>query len=115
MAIGMTWDQYWNQDCDMVRHFRKAAKIKLDLQNQQAWLQGVYFYEALIDVAPVLRAFAKKGTKPIPYRSEPLDIHGDGENKKSAERKINRHRQYMETFMVGFNQKFKKKGGGADG
>lgn len=35
------------------------------------WLQGLYFYEALGDMAPVLRAFVKSGTKPRPYPSEP--------------------------------------------
>ena len=53
-------------DCELVKYYRKAAKIKQDLDNQNAWLQGAYFYEALADVSPILHAFAKKGTKPIP-------------------------------------------------
>ena len=37
-------------------------------------MQGMYIYEALCDVSPVLQAFAKKGTKPTPYSSEPYAI-----------------------------------------
>ena len=70
----MTYDQFWNEDCELVKFYRKAAQIRQDLKNQDAWLQGAYFYEALVDAAPILRAFAKKGTKPIPYREEPFDL-----------------------------------------
>ena len=38
------------------------------------WLQGAYFYEALVDASPILHAFVKEGTKPIPYVSEPFPI-----------------------------------------
>lgn len=34
----------------------------------------MYIYEALCDVSPILQAFAKKGTKPAPYSSEPYAI-----------------------------------------
>ena len=67
----MTYEQFWEQDCELVKYYRKAAQIKQGLRNQDAWLQGAYFYEALIDAAPVLRAFAKKGTKPALYRESP--------------------------------------------
>lgn len=45
----------------------------------------MYFYEALCDVSPVLQAFAKKGTKPTPYSSEPYAI-----NKKQVKAKKER-------------------------
>ena len=70
----MTYEQFWEQDCELVKYYRKAAQIRQDLRNQDAWLQGAYFYEALIDAAPVLRAFAKKGTKPTPYREGPYEL-----------------------------------------
>lgn len=48
--------------------------MKQQRRNQELWLQGAYFYEALTDVAPVLHAFAKKGTKATPYVSEPFAL-----------------------------------------
>ena len=33
---------------------------------------GMYVYEALCDVSPILHAFSKRGTKPLPYRDKPL-------------------------------------------
>ena len=51
----MTYDQFWNQDVELVKAYREADKIKRDLKNQDMWMQGAYYYEALLDAAPVLR------------------------------------------------------------
>lgn len=48
--------------------------MKLQQSEQQLWLQGVYIYEALIKVAPILHAFAKNGTKPEPYSDKPYGM-----------------------------------------
>ena len=74
LAMGMTLDEYFNQDCTLVKYYREAQQIRKEQRNQELWLQGLYMYEALGDMSPVLRAFAKKGTKPLPYPSEPYPI-----------------------------------------
>ena len=71
LSIGMTADEFWNQDCTLTKYYRKAHSIQLDRKNQELWLQGLYIYEALCDVSPILHAFAKQGTKPAPYPTEP--------------------------------------------
>jgi len=114
----MTYEQYWDMDCELVRYYRKAAQIKQDLRNQDAWLQGAYFYEALVDAAPVLRAFAKKGTKPTPYRKGPFELFNRQDKEKQEkvqENHDNQAKAYMETFALAINKKFEEKGGGVDG
>lgn len=74
LAIGMSYDLYWNGDCRLTECYRRAEEIKQRQRNQELWLQGMYVYEALCDVSPILQAFAKKGTKPTPYSSEPYAI-----------------------------------------
>lgn len=72
----MTYDQFWNQDVELVKAYREADKIKRDLKNQDMWMQGAYYYEALLDAAPVLRfSFSKKPPKPVPYREQPFELH----------------------------------------
>lgn len=71
LAIGMPQEVYFNGDCVLVRMYREAEKLRQRRQNESLWLQGMYIYEALCDVSPVLHAFAKKGTKPLPYPKEP--------------------------------------------
>jgi hypothetical protein len=71
----MSYEQFWDGDVDMVKTYRVAAELKDKRRNQELWLQGMYIYEALCCVSPVLRAFAKKNTKPIPYPKEPYAVN----------------------------------------
>lgn len=71
LSMGMTYDQYWNQDCELVKYYRKAQEIRNQQRNQDLWLQGMYIYDAILCASPILRSFAKKGTKPNPYPSKP--------------------------------------------
>ena len=108
----MTYEQFWEQDCELVKYYRKAAQIRQDLRNQDAWLQGSYFYEALVDVAPVLHAFAKKGTKPQPYVDSPYPISQAGmeEAKTRKEKAVaDKGKRFMEAFMAKNNQRFEER------
>ena len=109
LSIGMTYDQFWNEDCELVKFYRKAAQIRQDLKNQDAWLQGAYFYEALVDAAPILRAFAKKGTKPRPYSTSPyaLTVKEQKKEKEAKEKAVSsKGKRYMEALMASTNKKF---------
>lgn len=113
----MTYEQFWYGDPQLAVYYRKAADIKRDLENQKAWMQGAYIYEAIIDVSPILNPFAQKGTKPIPYRTEPYDFA-----KKSVEKQANKQekamektRSFMEAFMISNNKRFEKEGGEMNG
>ncbi len=91
LSIGMSYDQYWNMDCTLVKHYRKAHELKRNYKNQELWLQGLYIYDALCAVSPVLRAFAKPNTKPIPYPEKPYPLTRDEiKSNKEEEAKVNR-------------------------
>ena len=120
----MTFDQFWNQDVELVKAYQEANKIKRDLRNQDMWLQGAYIYEAILDAAPALRfSLGKKPPKPIPYRDQPIDIHGGGRKQEekqgkplSVEEKSDKKaKAMMEMFMVSINKKFDGKGGDSNG
>lgn len=75
MSIGMTYDEFWNQDVCLVRVYLKANELREKRKNQELWLQGMYIYEALCDVSPLFRISMKKGIiKPEPYVKEPYPI-----------------------------------------
>ena len=75
MSIGMTYDEFWNQDVNLVAVYRKAAELRDNRKNQELWLQGMYIYEALCDASPLFRFSMKKGAvKPEPYAQEPYPI-----------------------------------------
>lgn len=112
LAIGMTYEQFWDMDCTLVVDYRKAEEIRNTKRNQEMWLQGMYIYEALCDVAPVMRAFAKKGTKPHKYPAEPyaLTVKEREEQTEQRERKVfNKGLATMEALMKSMNKKFAEK------
>lgn len=74
MSIGMTYQQFWEEDPTIAKYYLKAYKIEEERIDWILWKLGVYGYEALCDVSPVLHAFAKKGTKPLPFAEKPLFI-----------------------------------------
>jgi len=104
LSIGMTYDQYWNDDCCLTKYYRKANELSKARKNQELWLQGMYIYEALCCVSPVLHAFAKSGTKPQPYPDKPYAI-SDKEIKERKEtiEKENR-KKAMAVFMAWSSQ-----------
>lgn len=74
MAIGVSYDDFWYNDPDIAKQMLKAHEIRQKMDNEKFWLRGYYEYIALCSVSPILHAFAKKGTKPLPYPSEPLAL-----------------------------------------
>jgi len=89
----MSYEQYWDADCQLVKYYRKAHEIKKKLKNEELWLQGAYIYDALCAVSPVLHAFAKPGTKPLPYPDTPYPLTKEElEEIEETKRKADRQR-----------------------
>ena len=62
LAMGMTYRQFWDEDCRLVVPYRQAYKIRQEEINRTAWLNGLYIQRA---VASVLSKKAKYPKKPF--------------------------------------------------
>lgn len=101
LSIGMTYEQFWYQNCDLVKAYRKAEELRQRRRNQELWLQGRYIYDALCAVSPVLHAFAKNGTQPQPYLEKPYPSDKEESKAREQEQMENQaeaFRQYVEAF-----------------
>lgn len=87
IAMGMTYEQFWKEDVTMTKAYLKAYKMRQDIKEWNIWKQGMYIYEALCDVSPVLHAFSKKGTKPLPYSKTPYGYEEYEQKIKQKEEK----------------------------
>jgi hypothetical protein len=86
MSIGMTFDEFWNQDVAMVRAYRKAHDLRRRQQNEALWMQGLYVRDALL--ATVGNMFADKSAKKNEYPTEPYPVTAEQvEEKEAAERR----------------------------
>lgn len=112
LSLGMTEEQYWEGDSWLVVAYRKAEEYRKHRKNLEMWLQGAYIYEALMRVSPILHAFAKKGTKPSPYLTEPFAItekQAESKQEKKEKKAYDKGKALMEGFMVQHNKKFERK------
>ena len=108
----MTYEQFWNDDPMLAKYYRKADEMRFDRQNQELWLQGMYIYEALCDVAPIFNPMSKKGTKVQPYSERPYAVTEKQRLREIEEKeKANalKAKRFMEALMVSNNARFKDK------
>ena len=70
--MGITYEQYWDGPPQIATAYRKAYRIRRELENEMAWLQGMYNYDAFAVV--LANAFRSKGAKRQKYMEKPIDI-----------------------------------------
>ena len=109
LSIGMSEEQYWDKDPMLAKYYREADELRKERVNQEAWLQGMYIYDALARISPIMSGFAKKGTKAKPYVEQPYPL--SHERTKTAEEKkeklkYEKGKRYMEAFMTENNKRF---------
>jgi len=94
LFVGMTEGQYWNGDATLTKKYRKVYEYKKAERNQELWMQGLYIYEALLDVSPMFRDFVKK-PHPLPYPDRPYATTKEEEE----ERAKSKEQAEMESLM----------------
>lgn len=112
ISLGMTEEQYWDRDSQLVVAYRKAEELRNARRNQEMWVQGAYIYDVLCRVSPIFQAFAKKGTKPVPYVGEPYALTEKEVEFKQIEKDkktYDKGKKLMEGFLIRHNKKFEGK------
>lgn len=97
--IGMTYEQYWDGDPELVKFYREADDLRKKRQNEILWLQGMYIYEAIYDNVPLLRMGSKE-TKPIPYSNEPYPLTEEEIQAKKERQEKLRYEQMMQMMQA---------------
>lgn len=96
MSIGMTYDEFWNQDVAMVGAYRKAHELRRRQQNEMLWMQGLYVRDALLST--VGNMFAEKSASPIEYPADPYPVT----EAQVEERKALEHKKMEERMKADF-------------
>lgn len=100
ISIGMSYEQFWEGDPTMTKAYLEAYNQKEKREAEKLkwmmWEQGLYVYEAICDVSPVLRAFSK-ATKPLPYPKEPYGLDKTQEQKDMEIKKLKEQRDTYRT------------------
>ena len=83
--MGMTYDQFWDGSPYLAVVYRKAFKLQRERENENAWLQGLYIYDAFS--VCLSNAFSKRGAKKQNYIEKPIDIFPLTEREKKRREK----------------------------
>ena len=105
LVMGMTSEEFYNQDHELVIAYRKAYKEKRKKANEDMWLQGLYMYHAVSRVAPLLVPFAKR-PKAEPYLDKPLPLYEENKEEQEETAVEERAIAYMKAKMLEVNKKF---------
>lgn len=114
MSYGMSYDEFWYKSPYRAKYYLDSYKRKVKQQDEYMWMQGMYIYEALCKVSPILHAFSKKGTKPLPYSEKPYlynDSNFKTEQEKEQEKKNNELlvKLHFKRWVKNMQEKFNKK------
>ncbi|MFQ9922110.1 MAG: hypothetical protein ACLRVU_01280 [Beduini sp.] len=102
LSIGMNYDQYWNDDVCLTKYYREADKLNQERINQEKWLQGLYFYDA-ISTSLFNMWGRSKGKQPKNYAEKPYDFN----HSISEEEKKKVESEKAKVWLMNFVNSFK--------
>lgn len=97
LSIGMSYEQYWFDDPALLNTFVRAEEIRQRKRNNEMWLQGLYVYQAVGALSPVLNPFSKEH-KAKPYLNQPIPITQEERDEIERE-KYERMLNYMQSLV----------------
>ena len=106
--MGMSYEQFWDEAPQLAVAYRKAYKIKREIENEQAWLQGLYVYDAF--AVCLASVFAKRGSKKPTYMDRPIDIYPltEAEKKRREQEEYAKMQKAMEAMQRAQHRKEQK-------
>lgn len=108
IAMGMSYELYWDGPSDAAKAYRKADRLRQERMNVDAWLHGAYFYSAIADLVPAINPFSKN--RPKNYMDKPFELNAPKPvTQEDEEKRILKSRAIMEAFAAKFNQDFEAK------
>lgn len=104
--MGMTPSQYWDEAPSLATAYRQAHRLRREAENELAWLQGLYMYDAFGTV--LANAFARRGAKRVNYMEKPIDIFPLPEEEK--QRRMQAENEKMQSALKAMMRKQRSKG-----
>ena len=103
--MGMSMKEYWEESPFLAVVYRKAYRLKRETENEQAWLQGLYIYDAF--AVCLANVFAKRGAKKLNYMEKPVDIFPltEREKKRREAEEVIKMQRAMEAIASRQRQK----------
>ncbi len=110
LAIGMSYAEYWEGDPKLAQYYRKAYRIKQEEINNNAWLQGLYIYDAMSTALyNALRGLGKQKPPPKNYAKQPYDFNNKVKTEVEKAKEVEIEQEKAAAWMENFVQMNKNK------
>ena len=109
LSIGMSSEEYWKGDALLPKAYRKAYRMKQEQTNRDAWLQGLYFYDAVISALTHLNS---KKSEHKSYTAKPYSFTAEDIERDKEEKKVEAEAQaevWMKSWVSATQKMFKDK------
>jgi hypothetical protein len=107
LAIGMSPTEYWTGDSTLVRYYRRAYLIKQENENNNAWLHGLYIYDAISTA--LSNALRCKGVSAKDYAKKPYDFKNRVKSEAEKQHEVDIEQQKAAAWMESLVRMNKKK------
>ena len=109
LAIGMSYGEYWEGDANLARSYRKAYRLRQEEFNTNAWLQGMYIYDAVsCALHNALRGMGKSKPPAKDYAKEPYEIFKKEKTSQEVAQEIEKEQEKALLWMESLVQKGKR-------
>jgi hypothetical protein len=109
LSIGMTSDEYWNGDSKLPKYYRESHKMKQEQKNHEAWLNGLYVYDALVSAMSHL---SSKKSEHRNYADKPYSFNSENIEKDKEAKKLEAEAQaevWLKSWVAATQKMFKDK------
>lgn len=114
MTYGMTPEEFWHGPPELARAYREKAEIERDYQNQLAWWQGLYIYDALSVIKAQALSKDQREAEKYNYPQEPYRIkpYTEEELRQKQEEEAKKAREHAIAQFNLMKSSWDKKHGG---
>ena len=99
----MSYDEYWEGDPKLTTYYRKAYLIKQEEMNNNAWLQGMYIYDAVSTALyNTMRGFGKSKPPLKDYAKKPYELKNKVKSEADKQKEIEIEQQKAAAWMENF-------------
>lgn len=107
LSIGMSATEYWEGDNDLPRQYRKAEKMRQEQINHNAWLHGLYVYDAIMSG---LSHLSSKKNEHHSYAEKPYSFTPSKKEEEQKKEEAKAQAEvWMKTWVSATQKMFEKK------
>ena len=106
MSLGVPCEEFWDGDYTKLKYYVRQYNVSKERRNEELWLQGIYFYEA-ISVA-LARGFSKHSNAKYPDKPHRITPYTEEEEELRKQKQVEEFRAALEEMGRRFEAKHKR-------